>query len=398
MKPATQKFPDPTQHLQLGNTTIDVGFDTWHAPEDPDKPRLPYIPGFSVGISRHKPPPSFATNEEPADPGYLEPADSGYQERALLSQAYLRSVTHTEAVVANPPEEGIHPFPAERAQLVLTSPIAIGSARGAQIVACTVTPQNGDPFTASAKIYDPLYYNFERDIGHAPRDCVSEADDHYIVETWAYERLEKAGYTGSFAPEYYGSWTFTLPIVFKGSSTTRPIRLILIERLHGTSIDASRIQNSYKRGGGKDAFHYPEEYRLEILARAVDGYVRQQAETGVTQRDFAGRNVMLVPDENPTDQSERISGLVMPRIVLIDYNNADIKHLSPDTKDTRPENPAWAFWSHYLWSDMAGWVPNTWRDGKVQQEWMFERFCRPDRIDSYRPVPEWMKHLAEQKD
>ncbi|KAI7784983.1 hypothetical protein LA080_008382 [Diaporthe eres] len=389
MEPATQKSPDTTQ--QLGNTNMDNGFDAWHAPEDPDKPRLPYIPGFSIQISRHKPPPSFATDEEPADPGY--------QERAPLSEAYLRSVTHTEAVVANPPEEGIpiHPSQAETAQLVLTSPIAIGSARGAQIVVCTVTPQNGDPFTAIAKIYDPLYYNFERDIGHSPRDCVSEADEHYIVEAWAYESLKKAGYTGSFAPEYYGSWTFTLPIVLKGSSTTRPIRLILIERLHGTSIEASRIQNNYKRGGGKDAFHYPEEYRLEVLARALDGYVRQ-AEAGVVQRDFAGRNVMLVPDENPTDQSGRISGLVMPRIVLIDYNNAGIKHLSPDTKDTRPENPAWAFWSRYLWSDMAGWVPNTWRDDKVQQGWMFKRFCGPDRIDSYLPVPEWMKRLAEQKD
>lgn len=47
---------------------------------------------------------------------------------------------------------------------------------------CKVTPQNGDLFTTIIKIYDPLYYNFERDIGYLPRDCVSEADEYYIVE------------------------------------------------------------------------------------------------------------------------------------------------------------------------------------------------------------------------
>lgn len=144
---------------------------------------------------------------------------------------------------------------------------------------CKVTPQNGDLFTTIIKIYDPLYYNFERDIGYLPRDCVSEADEYYIVEAWAYEGLKKADYTGAFAPKYYRPWTFILPIVLKGSSTTRPIRLILIERLYGISIKASRIQNNYKRGGGKDAFHYPEEYRLEVFAWALDGYVRQ-AEAG----------------------------------------------------------------------------------------------------------------------
>lgn len=42
---------------------------------------------------------------------------------------------------------------------------------------------------------------------------------------------------------------------------------------------------------------------------------RLRLEPGFIQRDFAGRNVMLVPDENLTNQSERIYGLVIPRIV-----------------------------------------------------------------------------------
>ncbi|KAH8745576.1 hypothetical protein F5883DRAFT_438762 [Diaporthe sp. PMI_573] len=377
-------LPETRSSARLNKITF------WHAPEDPDKPNLPYIPGFSIQLSRHAPPPAFSTVEE------LQ--DLGHQERPRLSEKYLKTVAHSEAVVANPPEEGTPlPSQAETAQLVITSPIAIGSARGPQIVACRVTPQEGVSFTAVAKLYDPLYYNFEHSIGNYPRDTVFEADEHYMVETWAYRTLEKANQTGSFAPKYYGSWTFTLPIVLKGVHTERPIRLILIEQLNGVSIQASRIQNSYSREAAKDAFHYPEEYRLEVLARAMDGYVRQM-KAGVRQSDFAGRNIVLVPNENPTAQSEMIGGLYLPRIVLIDYNNADLEDSPSDNVDPRPTNPARTFWGPYLWSDIAGWVPSTWKDGEAQQEWLLKRFCGDDQQDMYRPVPAHISRLLKQKD
>ncbi|KAG8164510.1 hypothetical protein KVR01_006428 [Diaporthe batatas] len=325
------------------------GFNHWHAPEDPDRPRLPYLPGFSVRISRHAPP--------------SEGEQSGFQERPTLSEEYLETVTHSEAVVANPPVDGLEDS-SSQAELAITSSIAIGAARGAQIVACTVTPLDGDsePFEATAKIYDPLYYNFEHSMGYYPRDCVDEADQDYAVETYAYEILEQTGYTGSSAPKYYGSWTFTLPIVFKGSSTSRPVRLILMERINGVTIRDSRIQNTYSRAAGKDAFHYPEEYRLEVLARAMDAHV-QQIKGGVDQSDFAGRNILLAPM-----QSEKIGGIFLPRIVLIDYNNANVRQLSPEQLDRLPPNPTEIFWSQYLWEDVAGWVPDTWKDGKVDQD------------------------------
>lgn len=202
-------------------------FDFWEAPEDPERPLLPYLPGFSVHIFRHV--------------GELE--DLGLEQRPRLPEGSLRTVTHSEAVVANLTMEKIRgpSSESETAQLVITSPIAIGSARGAQVVACTVTLQDGRPFAAAAKIYDPLYYNFEESRGHYPLDCVHKADRHFLVESWAYENLEKAGQTGSFAPEYYGSWKFTLPIVLKGKPMMRPVRLILIEHLNGTSIQGSRV-------------------------------------------------------------------------------------------------------------------------------------------------------------
>jgi hypothetical protein len=184
-------------------------FDGWRAPEDPNRPRLPYLPGFSVRISRHAPLPG---DEE-----------SGFQVRPRLKEEYRRTVTHSEAVVANPPVDGFED-PSRQAELVITSTIAIGSARGTQIAVCTVTPLDGDsdPFEATAKIYDPLYHSFEDSMGCFPRDCVDDADQDYMVETYAYEILEETGYTGSSAPKYYGSWTFTLPIIFKGSPTSRP--------------------------------------------------------------------------------------------------------------------------------------------------------------------------------
>ncbi|KUI52541.1 hypothetical protein VP1G_11511 [Cytospora mali] len=194
-----------------------------------------------------------------------------------------------------------------------------------------------------------------------------------MVETYAYEILEQTGYTGSSAPKYYGSWTFTLPVVFKGLSILRPVRLILIERHEGVTIRESRIQNTYSQEAGKDAFHYPKEYRLEVLARAMDAHVRQM-KGGVDQSDFAGRNIVLVPM-----QSEKICGLFLPRIVLIDYNIANI------------------FWGQYLWEDVAGWVPDIWKDVKVQQDWLIQRFCGHDTKGFYLPVTGHMSDTVSRK-
>lgn len=354
------------------------GFNHWHAPEDPDRPRLPYLPGFSVRISRHAPP---SGGEQ-----------SGFQQRPWLEESYLRTVTHSEAVIGNPPVDGVEDS-SSQAELVITSTIAIGSARGAQIVACTVNPLDGDaePFEATAKIYDPLYYNFEHSIGYYPRDCVEEADQDYMVETYAYEILDQTGYTGSSAPKYYRSWTFTLPIIFRGLSTARPVRLILMELLKGATIRESRIQNSYNRGAGTDAFHYPEEYRLEVLARAMDAYVRQR-KGGVDQNDFAGRNIVLVPM-----QSEKVCGVFLPRIVLIDYNNANVRELSSEELALLPPNPTQIFWGQYLWEDVAGWVPDAWEDVKIQQDWLIHRFCGHDTKRLYLPVTGHMSDEVSQK-
>ena len=351
-------------------------YQPWSPPEDPDKPGLPYLPGFTAGIHRH--------------------CTAGTESRPHLSEERLKSMTQSELVATCPATEPSTPAPSdtETAQININAPISIGAVRGPQIVACTVAlSRTSKHFQAAAKIYDPLYYNFKTDIGNYPRDCVYEADEDYRTEAAAYEHLRKhPGQSSAFAPEYYDSWAFALSITVDGKPQTRTIRLILMELLDGTSIQATRIQNNPVKSMGTDSFHYPEEYRIEVLARAIDGYVRQ-LRTGLVQGDFAGRNVMLIPKSHGDPRGERVCGLAMPRIVLIDYNIARIGNLSLEPGEL-PANPAEALWGEDLWHDFPGWVPNEWQDVKVQQDWLLRRFYSDDSRHLYRPFSEY---FSEQK-
>lgn len=168
---------------------------------------------------------------------------------------------------------------------------------------------------------------------------------------------------------------------------------------------------------GRDSFHCPVEYRLRVLARAMDGYVRQQFTTGVSQNNFVGRNVMLLlapapataannagssctsegaheAGEGPADM---VCGLAMSsRIVLLDYNHSTVSHLpelpQPQvaedvgfaTETTRstselPTNPAEIFWVPWLWEDFTGWMPNEWHDGEQQHRWLLKEFVGEKR-------------------
>lgn len=359
----------------------------WSPPEDPDKPSFPYLPGFRAEIHQC--------------------CSDGVELRPYLPEKYLKSVTHTESVVANPAtDEKLSSDSDAReglvSQLAITASIAIGAARGPQIVACTVYPgtQKGrkgngspNPFKAAAKIYDPLYYNFKDIIGDNPRDCVYQAENDYRAETAAYKHLDSHGQAGSFAPAYHGSWTFEMPITLNGELRIRHVRLVLIELLPGISIQATRIRNHPDQSMGTDSFHYPQEYRLEVLARAMDGYVRQ-LNIGLRQCDFAGRNVILAADNS--SQEQMASGLVMPRVVLIDYNLAEIdKDIRGDEAAELPLNPAAAFWTSDLFGDFPGWVPNEWFDIQLQQKWLLERFDREDQHGIYRPLKSFFQELKD---
>lgn len=344
----------------------------WSPPDDPDKPRLPYLPGFSTMIYRHH-------------------AERETSRTFIDSTDYLENVTQSEAVVTNPSIENPVFAENETAQLTITAPIAVGEARGAQVVSCTVTllTENGDTartLQAVVKFYDPLYYNFQSEIGNRPQDCAYDAGQDYKAEAAAYEHLGKwrDGLEGATttAPEYYGSWIFWLPISIRGKPQTRSIRLILIEHLTGVSIEDLRAQNNHDRSMGTDAFHYPEGYRLEILARVLDGYARQ-LKTGLAQGGLAGSNVVLVTTD---PQGETVRGLVIPRIVLIDYDRARFEEAYME--QDLPCNPGEIFWDLCLWDSFSGWVPNEWEDMEGQQQWLLERFVKSEHRHLYKPASE----------
>lgn len=368
-------------HIEVTEIATMSEFGLWQPPNDPDKPPSPYSTGFTTKVYRHAPPPPFGIHHYEADP------------RPQLSSEYMKKVPQSELVVDNPPLE-TPPSQAETAQLTIDAPIAVGSNRGAQVVTCSITPHGENacqPFQAVAKIYDALYYEFSESIGYQPRDVVSQADQDYSREAAAYEYLQETGQTGSFAPDYYGSWTFTLPISSRGKAQTRPVRLILIEYLDGESIRNSII-HSKLWCSGEDAFHYPEEYRLEVLALAMDGYVRQR-HSGIDQRDFAARNLMLISKEPSTESDQVVAGLTLPRIVLFDYNMAIVYTQTkrgghPHMDWPRPCNPMLHFWREAM-DEFGGWVPHEWHyNPKFKQEWLKARFGTQETQKLYAPVEE----------
>lgn len=353
-------------------------FKFWSPPEDPNKPRLPYIPGFTVEIRPHVPPPPFG------GPHY------GKGTRQALSESYLREATQSELVIEH---SGLDtPLPAlseiAPAQLTVMAPIAIGEARGAQVVACELSPRKeGDhPIQAVAKIYDPMYYSFEWNYSHQPHDTVWQADSDYSREAAAYQHLQTNMSSSSFAPQYLGSWTFDLPVRHQKIHRTRPVRMILMERLDGMcTLRGMRVRNSPNPEDADDAFHYPEKFRLEVLAVAMDGYVRI-LHSGLDQRDFASRNIMLGISAKPSAEAPTIiSGLALTRVVLVDYNTSVVYGLLTTQNDysqrhrTLPINPM-QFWWGMPMNEFVGWVPHEWHSTpRLKREWLKERFGGPEQ-------------------
>lgn len=154
--------------------------------------------------------------------------------------------------------------------------------------------------------------------------------------------------------------------------------MILIERLDGTTIRNMRIRNNPELDENKDAFHYPEDYRLEVLAIAMDHYVRM-LHSGLDQGDFASRNIVLVANTKPPAEVPVVPGLPLPRIVLIDYNISVIYSLTarsnhPHSSLPLPVNSMRPWWGAPLY-DFTGWVPHEWHETpSLKRKWLKQRF------------------------
>lgn len=354
----------------------------WSAREDPDRPRLPYMPGFTVQIESHAAPPPFG-NEN----------DYGAWPRRDLSDVDLDTVTQSALVVSHPPLETEMTTQRETAQLNVTSYIRIGSGSGAQVVVCTVEQPGKPLFQAVAKIFDAMYYRFADDPAPYPRDVTARADMDYAAEAAAYDLLASIGETGASAPTYYGSWTFKLPITSKGVSQLRPVRLVLIEHLEGSDLPSLRVQNSYSSCYDPDAFHLPEDYRLGVLAKAMDIHVRM-IHRGLYHGDLAGCNIILTPSpiNTPLTIDVNSGATAIPRVVLVDYNIATVYSYTiagtrPWQALARPMNPMQCFWTWSAADDFEGWVPREWHNSqRLIQEWLVRRFGGKEQRALYEPL------------
>lgn len=365
-----------------------VPLRSWSPPEDPDRPTLPYMPGFQARIQSHVAPAPFGSERL-----------YGSWPREQVSSAELQTLAQSALVVSHPPMEAATTsseikIPSETAQLTITSHISVGCGSGAQVVVCTVAKDGGPPFQAVAKIYDALYYRFSHSLAMLPRDVTAEADKDYATEAAAYNQLTRAGRAGHVTPAYYGSWTFDLPISSGGVQQMRPVRLVLIEHLHGSNLKGLQIQNGVHIRTSRDAFHLPEEYRLEVLAQAMDAYVRA-LHCGVDQNDFADRNI-LICSKNTSIATDTVNTAI-PRVVLIDYNTAIVSSWTLDGRRAEessalPVNPMKWFWEQAIGGDFRGWVPPEWDAvRKPMQEWLVQRFGSEEQRALYAPVTEELK-------
>ncbi|KAH6857057.1 hypothetical protein B0I37DRAFT_89440 [Chaetomium sp. MPI-CAGE-AT-0009] len=306
----------------------------WEPPPNPDRARCPYVAGFQMAVSPHTPPAPFggANYRHPgarrAD-GYDTITAGGYTQTRYC-------VKDLEPDEAPPSVTSPNPNP----MLVVESVVRGGDKAGAQVVTCR---WDNDPSKTRylAKVYDPLYYDFEgAEHRGIATDVVWNAERDYSVEAGAYEELkayetkwaatataipqDKSNDIRGCYPAYYGSFAFRPKVVVGGLTYTRTVPLVLTEYLPGPSMEqmitVKHVKNPDRRGfdtvielPGTDAA------RIHAFARAAESYLKL-ARAGVAQGDFAPRNIFLLGDlQSPT-----------LRAVISDFNIAGVfSRMSP---------------------------------------------------------------------
>lgn len=372
-------------------------WDTWEEPEDYLKRPSPYVEDFRATIETHVAPPPFGHSSY----------NSLKKPREQVSRFTLMDslTTQSEHVLRNSPINTIQHQGkvVETAELVIMEPLAVGDNRGAQVASVLVTPSGGqESFCAVAKIFDAMYYPFRnQEWGHA-QDVVYFADVDYSREASAMALAEEVGEAGRSAPRFYGSWTFSLRVPGRSSDvSTRPVRLVLSELLEGPSMYKLFRRTKVGSTVQMDAYHLPLEYRLEVVARILEGRVRQ-LHKGLDQGDLAPRNIIIVPHpDTETTGRERLSESVdRLRVVFVDYNRSIVYRVSkwqshPFEDQELPQNPMENFWDQPL-SQLRGWIPPEWdQKPSLRQQWLLQRFGGNQMIKKYAPISEELEFESD---
>ncbi|KAG5294647.1 PKc-like superfamily domain-containing protein [Histoplasma ohiense] len=243
------------------------------------KPPLPYFLGQEFRIHPHTPP-SPATGE-------VVLSYEGHRER---------ETTHpVDRCILHPPLPGLTGKGTIRLKVV--GHVRIGDQHSAQLVTVHLVDKTLDISDSIptdkylvAKLYDPLYFDHEQD----DVDPFRYTDLAYSHETAAYRLLYPL--EGTVIPRYYGSFTLELPIPNKRIS--RSIRLILIEKVPGISMQHLNPTN------------YTRSERQDILKAIVDAESMLYAHD-ILHRDIHPRNVLVLDS-------------ALRRVVLIDFGYCGI--------------------------------------------------------------------------
>lgn len=240
------------------------------------KPKLPYLQGDQFSVVSHRPPPP--TNG-----------------RVSLKSKTARERQHVDIVTRcqmHPPLEG-KLIPEERFNLEVLETIRVGDGKSSQVVSVRIL--SGPKFVGLevvAKFYDPLYYDHSSD-DVDPFLCV---DRDYTHETATYVHL-----SGSLnvVPRYYGSYSWEVSV---NENQSRLVRLILIEKINGPSMDRM------------DPQMLTVELRKSIMKGVVDAE-SQLYQRNVRHGDIHPRNVLVQRLEDTSD---------CPVITLVDFGRAVI--------------------------------------------------------------------------
>jgi hypothetical protein len=69
--------------------------------------------------------------------------------------------------------------------------------------------------------------------------------------------------------------------------------------------------------------------------------------------------MLVTPSVLAGEEADVVSGLLIPRVVIIDYNHAELFEIS---SKLRPVSPVEVFWNGDLCNDFGGWIPLDWDD------------------------------------
>ncbi|KAL9049308.1 MAG: hypothetical protein Q9162_007281 [Coniocarpon cinnabarinum] len=279
-----------------GSKTINIRGDLRRKREKPYiKPALPYEPGTRLEARVHNPPDSLP------DRLFSSPPESFYEEKEkrtpedLCFSHYLANGSRGKGVV----------------RLKTIAKIRAGDNLSSQVVKISIVssrPANINGIKNSqelvAKIYDPLYRDFEL----GGDDIFRNVDAQYRHEAKAYQQLEPVW--SSIVPRFYGSYTADITMPSSNIFTSllprkREVRLLLLEYIRGESL-----------GGGRLHMDRFTEADRKSIALGVILAVSEIRKCNVVQQDLHPRNVILVHD------SEGGKLRMQDRIRLIDFDFA----------------------------------------------------------------------------